>query len=261
MERKFKIIMLCLPASGHINPMVSLANDLNKSNKCHIIFYGNLEHKKLIESSRSEFRNIELVDPTERMNPNQLRNDFPVDIMMQMFMDSYDKFEPELMRTLEAEDVDMIMYDFLTAYGNWFVQKLKKLKQQGKLKKKLPKFVAFYPSFVMDESLFPNVAEKVYLPKPKLSFKFVLKMLVFAIKYIYFCWSRSVQLMNPAKFLFPKREELNLCCIIPELQPRSYLYPKSVQFIGSCASEEIRSVKEFVETWKSFVEPLMRFYP
>ena len=262
MERQYTIAIFCVAASGHLNPLVSLANEMNKYKNCRIIFYGNMQHKKLIESSKSEFRNLEVEDPAEKFNPNETRNELHIDAMMGFMMLSFVMCAPEVRRLFEKVPFFLVIFDYFTGYIRMAVEKLKRLEKEGKLKKRLPKFATFCPSFMMDEKIFPNEAEKFFVPKPKITLGFLVTLQIWMAKYLYFSWRHSLPLLNTKKMMFPEREALNLCCIIPEFQPRASLFPKSVKFIGSCASEEIRSVgNDFDEPLKSFMEPFKPINP
>ena len=255
MDRKYNILMLTISGSGHLNPMLSLAYDLNKHKNVRVIFYGNMEHKELIEKSNSEFRNLELVDIANVINPNAQRESFRLDLMLNHFMDLGDKAIPLLMQVIEKEKIDLIVYDYATFYAIWLIKKLRKMYAEKKLNKQPPLAVPFYPSFVTNDKILTD-----FKPKIKLTLLFVLRMILVVFRYFFFCWSHGLR-VESLKHMFNNREELSICCITPEFHPKSYMYSKSLKFVGSCASEELRLAKELDEPLRSFLAPFSPINP
>jgi hypothetical protein len=82
-------------------------------------------------------------------------------------------------------------------------------------------------------------------------------MPAFSLRYISFCNRLGIEVVNPIKFAYETSEELNICSLIPELQPRSHLFPsKSFKFIGSCevAEEERTPRTEMNEVLTAFLQ-------
>ena len=121
-SREYKVLMLCIPAVGHLNPFVSLANGLAKHKNLKIIMYGNREHQELIESANVEFRNLELKFQNDPKVVREMRTSFPIDKLMNFFLSSAESALPELIRCVQEEEIDLIVYDFMTVYAKWLVR-------------------------------------------------------------------------------------------------------------------------------------------
>ena len=86
MERKYKVLFLCVGASGHLNPTLCFANELGKNPNVHVIFFGNSEHRKKIESSNVEFREWELEFFEVDDDIKAMRKNLPLDKIFNSYM-------------------------------------------------------------------------------------------------------------------------------------------------------------------------------
>ena len=235
-DEHYKVLVLVIPAYGHFYPMSSFVNELAKTKNLKVFFPGNEADRKMIESTRAQFvpMHVDILQDMIKMNMNELRNNFPLDKMMNLSMNIGYDVVPKLADLVQKEQIDLVIFDFATAHGKWLKQHLEHLKKNGKYTGKLPGFAMFSPTFMCSRHIYPNKAEPQILPKPKLSLMVILKIIVAMIRYFIFSFRLGLKLENPNDFLF-YREELNICCITPEIQPRSHLFEKSLVFVGSCA--------------------------
>lgn len=233
-EEQYKVLVLVIPAYGHLNPMTSFINELAKNKNLKIFFPGNEVDRKLIESTKAQFvpMHVELFQNT--VNMNELRNSVPLDKMMNISINVGRNVLPKMAEFVQKEKIDLVIYDFATSHGKWLKQHLEYLQRSGKFSGNLPGFVMFSPSFMCSRNVYPNKAEPLFFPKPKFSLSIILKILVTMIRYLIFGFKFGLKRENPNNFLF-HREELNICCITPEVQPRSHMFEKSLVFVGSCA--------------------------
>lgn len=231
----YKILVLALPAYGHLLPLTSFINELAKEKDVKIIFYGNEEFRQLIEKTGAEYRNLEFELFNPKQNMNELRHDFPLDQMMTRYMRLADKMMPNMLKVIENEEIDLIIYDFATVYAKWFVQYLEKKYETKEMKRKPPPSVMFSPSFLMTDGVYPSQVEKDLIPKPKLTFSLIFRLIKFAFRFIYFYYKYGFKLENPIFLTIYKQAKLNLCCIMPEFHPKSHLFDKNCFFIGHCA--------------------------
>lgn len=230
--------MLCIPAMGHLNPFVSLASGLAKHKNLKIIMYGNMEHKELIESANVEFRNLEIKTENDPKVVREWRKSFPIDKLMSYFLDSAENVLPELIRCVQEEEIDLIIYDFVTVYAKWLVRYLDIQHEKGRLSRPPPKRIMCSASFMQEQGVYPNQHEMRYQIMPKFSVSLLIGLLIFYIRYFFFCRKYEIKFSeNLFNLAFLGKERLNLCYVVPELQPRAHLFPKNVKFIGSCAGE------------------------
>ena len=234
MDREFKILVLVIPAYGHLNPMTSFINELGKNRNLKIVFPGNEADRKLIESTGARFVSMPMTVFGDRMKMNEMRNNFQMDLMMEQYMKVGYDVVPQLTELVQREHFDLIIYDFATTGGRWIKSRMQSLQAAGQLKCKMPEFVMFSPSFMCAKDMYPNKSEPPMFPIPKLGLFMVLKLIVIFFRYVLFCWRFGLKLENPAVFVY-QREKLNICGIIPELQPRSHMFEKCLVFVGSCA--------------------------
>ena len=234
MDREFKILVLVIPAYGHLNPMTSFINELGKNRNLKIVFPGNEVDRGLIEATKATFVPMHVDVFDKRLNMNKLKDDVPMDKMVERFMTIGQDVLPKLTELVQKENFDLVIYDFATPYGRWLKNRMQYLEKAGQLKCKMPEFIMFSPSFMCAKEIYPNKAEPPMFPVPRLGLQMILKLIVVIIRYVFFLWKFGLNFDNPVNFVF-QREKLNICGIIPELQPRSYLFDKSITFAGSCA--------------------------
>ena len=228
--------MLCFPASGHINPFVCYGSELAKNKNIKLIMYCNKQFQNMIEAANIEFRNIDVEYPSDKISVSELRNQMPIHKVLGAFMETIDLMLPEFIRCIEEENIDLIIYDFMSVHAKWLLKYLRIQYEKGKLKRPPPKALMFGPSLLHQKGIYPNSYEQRFLPNPKISLGFLYNMIVFFIKYSLFCFKYHLPIENPINLLFYTKEELNIVCIVPEFQPRAHLYPKNVKFVGNCAS-------------------------
>ena len=164
-----------------------------------------------------------------------MRKSLPIHKMLYSFMESTEKALPELVRCVREDNIDLIIYDSMTVHAKWLMRHLESKYQRGELKKPPPKAMTFVPTLLHEKGVYPNSFEEQLLPKPTFSFKLMFNMLIFFVRYIFFCRRISVPVLNPFHLVFYAKEPFIICCVVPELQPRYQLFPKSIKFVGNCA--------------------------
>ena len=237
MEKQYKVLMLCFPASGHFNPFICYGAELAKNQNVKVIMYNNKQNQKLIESANIEFREADVDLPTNMVSVKELRKDLPIHKLLGFFIDATEKLLPELIRCVQEEGIDLIVYDFMTVYAKWLMKRLRIMQKKGELKKPLPKALTFLPSLAQEKGIYPNSFEEHLIPKPRFSLKLAFNLFLFFIKYISFCFRQGLKVENPFELIFEQREPLTICCVAPEFQPRSHLFPKGTKFVGNCAGK------------------------
>lgn len=235
MDKQYKVLVLVIPRFGHIYPLGSVVNELTKNKNVQVFFTGNEADRALIESTKARFVPMHIdIQHDRNANMNELRHNFPMDKMFMKAMDIAEELMPKLVELVERERIDLVVYDFVTMHGRWLKDHLNSLQRSGKFTGKVPGFVMFSPSLMTAQGIYPNKAEPQFYPGAKLTFKLLISLVLLLIRYVVFCWKNGLKCENMNKFVY-HREELNLCCILPEFQPRSHLFEKSLAFVGVCA--------------------------
>lgn len=197
---------------------------------------GNEEHRDLIEKSGAEYRqcNIRILEEGQNLN-NQSGNP-DVNSIMGKYMSTADEMTPKYLKIIEEENIDLIIHDFGAVWVRWFLEYMNNLHASGKISRKPPVSVMFSPCFLFEKGLYPNKAEAEYLPTPRIGLVSGFNMLRFLFSYYFFLRRWGLKFVNPMDLIVFQRDEHNICCVIPEFQPRSHLF-KSINFVGNCASK------------------------
>ena len=247
-QKRYTILVLCPPAYGHLNPMASLVNEITKNTSVKVIFFGNAEHRELIEKTKAEFRlcKIDFFDPNKSVN--EMRHSFSFSEIMGKYMRIADEMFPIYLRVIEQENIDLIIHDFGAIWARWFLAHIDVLFAKKQMKKKPPKSVMISPSFLFEKDLYPGETEAKFLPKPKLSPGFIFDSMFFMPKYWYFYYKYGIEYVGPMDIIVFSKDKLNLCCVMPEFHPRSHLFSKSTHFVGNYACKFILAVSFATQT-------------
>jgi hypothetical protein len=143
-SNKKKAFCLTLSLSGHLNPMCGLVHELCTKQDVECILYGTEELRGTIEKTGAKFRlykhrNLsDFVPPslTSERKPEKTFQNLVIPLMDCAYVQI-----PELLKDIEADKPDLILYDpnFLPAkYLQGILEK-----RQSKVK-----FIMFYPNFV-----------------------------------------------------------------------------------------------------------------
>ncbi len=217
-----------------------MARGLVTQKNAHIIFYGNEEHKQIIEATGSQFKCYSHF-PTDKIqktsnDPNYQPNFLP--IFTDYLIEMTSKLLPELIKTVNEEKPDLIIYDSISVHAKYLIEYLRMYQSNHR-----PASVIFSPTFTTFGGVYPNFFER-QLNHEKHGIFYYIYLLKANIRQIRLCLKFGLKLNNPVKFLsYVNDTELNLVAIFPELQARSSLCSKNVKFVGSCVSEEVRSIQ------------------
>jgi MGT family glycosyltransferase len=101
----------------------------------------------------------------------------------------------------------------------------------------LPKFASFSPNFPINEHMKKSVKEK-----RKTDIWAVLSIANAFRKQFVFSWYFGISVYNPLGLFLRLDDTLNIVGVNPELQPYREEFNDTFKFVGSCISEETRSV-------------------
>lgn len=241
MGEQYKILVLVMSAYGHFNPIASFISELAKHKNLKIIFYGNKECQQTIENTKAEYRSykksVEMLDLTP--DHSRLPLKFPMDKFVDHLLTVADDSLEEMIRTVEEEEIDLIIHDFATIYATWLKELVNKRYKAKLLKRPCPPTISFWSVFVFKKDIFPNLEEKKYFDQQSLSLDFIWTILVILFKYVRFCFKWGLRVTDISDLLYYKEGQRAICCIAPELHPRSFVYPKSISFVGPCTCKNL----------------------
>lgn len=225
-----------LPASGHVNPMSGMAHELAKTNQ--VVFYGNEEHRSLIEKTGAEFRMYQHF-PKSVLQPKQVqRVQFKSGlILLQRLIDVSYKEIPLLIKDIERDKPDLIIYDHFSIPVKFALKVMETNFKKSTSFYKPPPTVLFFTTFSTKKNVYPCKVVKHSRHQSVWSFipfiYLIFKQIIFSMKF-------GIDVIDTMNFLFEKTEDLNIVSVFPELQPNSDKFDESFKFVGCCVSESVR---------------------
>ncbi len=89
-QKKYKIVCLLMPFWGHLNPLSGMINELINKYGADILIYGNIENKKLIESTGATFKLYPYYPTTEYMlQVAKDKNEDVMEVMIQLYLNFF----------------------------------------------------------------------------------------------------------------------------------------------------------------------------
>ena len=233
MAEKKKIMILVHPASGHVNPMCGLVYELCKQKDTEVIFYSVKKLKDTVEKTGAIYRNFckEFTPPPIHINEQRLG----INVLLNRLVSTANHILPQLISEVENEKPDLIIYDGFFLVAKYLLEVLKKRNAH-----RVPKSVMFIPQFVYTERVIQIMREHA---KENLWSK--LSILPILKDQIYLNWKFGMSVYNPLKLFIAINDHLNVVGVIPELQPNIEEFDSTFKFVGSCISEDVRSVERY----------------
>ena len=234
-----KVLALVLPASGHINIMSCLVKELVNRKTYNVVFFSTEKYKDLVERTGARYKKY------SNFPDLNLNNELSVFDIAILLMKAALKVLPELIQFCEDEKPDLILCDNGTYYGSFLINYLKTNHNNGRLPFKMPKVVMLHSTFAMIENIYPN-SNEINLMIGKKNFGMIIGYfkLYFIQKKINdrFKLSLPNEMRKVARAL-ANENQLNLCAVLKELQPRAAKLMDRFKFIGCCVSEDVRNFK------------------
>jgi UDP:flavonoid glycosyltransferase YjiC (YdhE family) len=84
MSIKPTVLFIVPPASGHVNPIVSIASELKNRSDLDIVFLGTPSFKNLIEKSKSEYVEYDYEDFSDKIQEQMSKGHSPLDAFKYM---------------------------------------------------------------------------------------------------------------------------------------------------------------------------------
>ncbi|CAF0716166.1 unnamed protein product [Brachionus calyciflorus] len=252
MEQTKKIFIMVLPSFGHINPITGLASELVLKQKYEIFFYGNDEHKDVIERTGAIFRQYEnmLISESKIKPLNEEKHDAMEGFFLKMINYCY-KSVPTLIQDLELEKPDLIIFDHMSLPARFAIKILETRFQKGLIKNPPPPAVNFYTCFASKKGVYPNDEQIKEMAGSGIQSLTSLAKIIY--KQTIFSWKFGINIYNPIEFI-NKPEKLNIVGVSPELHPFSEHFDSSFKFVGPCISEKVRKSQNFEPKLKEILD-------
>jgi UDP:flavonoid glycosyltransferase YjiC (YdhE family) len=255
-----KIIILPVPAMGHINPILAFSKRLIEEDKMNIIIFGIEDIKSKIESTGSTYVNVNF--QLEKIQRNLSKSVKAVDVFpatASMMYEAIDKESLNIANFLEKEKPDIVIYDNMSVHAKWALRILKKRSPNL-----IPKIVIYHPQYAHQKGVFPNTMEEQIMFN--MNFYEKLKFLYFGIKLTIkskmLSRKLNIEFCDVEKdFKYVDTSVTNIVFMFPALQARSELLHENIKLVGACIDdgphlEDLRNVND--EPMKEF---LQKFQP
>jgi UDP:flavonoid glycosyltransferase YjiC (YdhE family) len=237
-EKQKKVAIMVPPASGHLNPAVCLANELVKNQGMHVTVFSSENYRNLIEKSGSVFRAYSYFDMSktipkndEKANPSEFFN-FLIDTGIRLL--------PELKEYCNKEKPDLIIFDNLSLHSRYLYSYLKNQHKLNKLDYQLPKFMVLYSSFAQKQKIYPN-SDEIKMIFENFGAGVLVSMITACIKQFKTNMKLGLDLpLNPIESMGPI-DEMNICCVFHELQPRADNMIDKIKFVGPFLDDQVRN--------------------
>ena len=244
-QQKKKVFVIAPSGSGHINPISGLVHELCKRPDIECIFYGNTEHRELIEKTGAKFRlysHRNIADAFQN-NDHQKKQPNILSLAFNLMMDSSDGLLPQLLRDSSNEKPDLVLYDSCFFPAKYLLNIINRKSPQPM------KAVEFYPNIVFSKAMTKD--QNVL----KFKFSMVFSFIWIFMRQLWLNWKFGMFILNPFSLFTSKSPYPKIISIFPELQPGREDFDSSYNFVGPCVSEQARSfdLKDDPEM-KSFID-------
>jgi MGT family glycosyltransferase len=227
-----------------------LATELVKS-KVNVVFYGNENTRAIIEKTGAEYRAyshplFEILDKTTA----HIKNSYFRFGFLNTSLNSSFKITPNLLKDVERERPDLIIYDKIFFPAKYLIDILERRKEKSGYK---PQTVMFITCFA-DNKKIEEKKDKV------VSRDIWMKILMFylLIKQMIFNFINGCGISHPQYLHSTDDDNLNIVSVVPELQPMRETFDDArFKFVGSCVVEKVRNfqvndakMKEILDNFK-----------
>lgn len=237
MESKKKIFAIFPSGAGHLNPILCVLGELQKRQKCEVLFYGDEAFRALIEKSGSTFRayshpSYSRINPT--MSIDKQRVGFGHFVRTHILI-AFDIL-PQILCDIENDTPDMIIYDSFFLMSKYLMEIIKTRVENGTWNRKVPKSVMFLPNYPPCQKMIEGLKKE----KPDDWWNTFLLLDSFRLQFM-LSWTHGLSLYNPINVCFMKNQVLNIVSVPAELEPFREEFDDTFKFVGACVSDEARS--------------------
>lgn len=236
MEDK-KIVFMILPFWGHVNPSLGMVQELVRQ-KAKVIFYSNPEFRDVVTKAGAEFREYSYY-PVMKSERLQKSNNELLLLIVDEAMKISDRILPDLIRIIDEEKPDLLVYDTLAMHAKYLLNHLKIRHQNDPTKLAPPKALVVAPAFATVDGIFPDEKEIKKWTEENVDAKFLEYYQRLVMHQFELNAKHNLDFTDPVKMSYAFYEDIKIVTVFPELHPRSQLYDKSFKFVG-CSVPEAR---------------------
>lgn len=249
MENK-KIIILILPFSGHVNPVLSVARELI-NRKANVIYYSTDEYRDVILKTGGEYRDYPNFPRAPKDADEEYARKVNEDALGYM-IDAAVKVLPGLIEMVMREKPDLLIYDSFALFSKYLIRYLNKRQEEGVLEIPMPKTLLFAQAFVSQENVYPT-GKAFEVMQSGADPNFMKTLEAAFMKQTEINQTYKIDVDNIIIFAFNNIEKCVIVSVMPELHPCSDLFNESFKFVGPCLSE-IRNQDITDEKLKSILD-------
>ena len=227
-----KIVILTHPFSGHINPMTGLVYELTTKQNFNVIWYGIIEVKEIIEKTGAVYRPYSYfpIENFKRKPSNERQDSQFVQVAWEM-LNLSDKIMDDLIKIIEDEKPDLIIYDTWALFAKFLIQILENRYKKNISKIQPPPAVMFSPFFGFKKGVYPNDDE--FRMIVDYDFNYYFKSFLLFFKQLFFNYKYGLSFQEDTiSLLFSHTGEINIISTSLDLQPKVDLFNENDYFVG-----------------------------
>lgn len=236
-----------------MNPIACVIDELVNKRNVKVYFFGNEKYKELIEKTGSEYRQYSYFDmDILPLNEEKLNLGEFFRLMMKFAADLL----PELYKFCQEEKPDLIFMDHMSLHAKYLRNYLMIQDKKKKLDFSLPKFVDFFSTFATLPGIYPT-KEDIKNAVGKFDFRILFELFKIPCRQRRINKRLGLNLKLDLQKLFAPIDEVNICCILMELQPKADSMAHVYKFPGMCIAEHVRSI----ETGNQKLNEILKTFP
>ena len=261
-----KVFIITIPLSGHVNPIIQIANVLiNERKGIQVVIYSTENYKNRIEKIGAEFRSYNGVswhDMNFKLPFN--RRVLITSQLIEKQLIIIDANLKRLTSDIKNEKPNLIFYEYQSIFAKYVLRFLNDY--HGDAFVKSPSLLLFSTSFINDKNFYPNDRSNHYsggisTNSTRLVRQDTVKDTKIRFKSYQLSKKFNISYKDPFKEIFEIDCNFeNIVLTFPELQPRSHLFQKNNQFVGSCIRtlDEDNQMNSLIE---KLIEPCLNTFP
>ena len=233
---KKKIMIIAPPSTGHLTPLCCLIYELCKNKDLEVIFYSDEPYREQVLKTGAEFRLYSKPSFTTIVHKTITDKPESFAFLSNKLITFAHELLPQLIRDVEFEKPDLIIYDSLFSPAKYLLNALQHRFENGTSKTPLPKTLMFMPHFAFNHKLIAMMSG----PPSSFNLFEYFETIHLYLRQIWLSFKFGLSFFNPLNMISIKNDRLNIVGVIPELQPFHNEFDSTFRFVGSCISEKAR---------------------
>jgi UDP:flavonoid glycosyltransferase YjiC (YdhE family) len=236
MSEQKKIMLLIPPAMGHVNPMCAVIKELlNMTKDVKVLFYSDEEYRETITKSGAQFRLFARPSFTEIVHKQVTDKPEMYTFMAHKMITFTYELLPQLIKDVDDEKPDLIIYDGLFSPAKYLLEALKRRFEKGTSKTN-PRSAMFLPNFAYNKAIFNTLVGNY-----KYGFEEIFSLIRLLLRQVWLSFTFDIPICNPLDLITRTDDNLNVIGVMSELQPYREEFDSTFKFVGSCILEQASS--------------------